>query len=272
MRLHFKNRYGVQVARTLTHIYLLPHPALRDVVAHYTLCLPGPGAADAGALDLIPDASGCLVYTLLPGGVLDGRMYGPTTKVVTVEADFESCPFRFFVEFRPGGLSSFTPIPQHELADKVCLLEDAAPPLLALVRSLFGHEADLDEFVRVVDLRLAALHTGPAPILPMLRHLAGHFAPASAADLAADAGYSQRHLSRLFREGSGLSAKAFSRVLRINEAVRRLPTAPSLTALAQDLGYYDQPHFIHDFRAVCGVPPSAYLERMAGFYNEPLKF
>ena len=59
-----------------------------------------------------PDASGCLVYTLLPGGVLDGRMYGPTTKVVTVEADFESCPFRFFfVEFRPGGLSSFTPIP-----------------------------------------------------------------------------------------------------------------------------------------------------------------
>ena len=56
------------------------------------------------------------------------------------------------------------------------------------------------------------------------------------------------------------------------EAVRRLPAAPSLTALAQDLGYYDQPHFIHDFRAVCGVPPSAYLERMAGFYNEPLKF
>lgn len=28
--------------RTATHIYLLPHPVLRQAVAHYTLCLPLP--------------------------------------------------------------------------------------------------------------------------------------------------------------------------------------------------------------------------------------
>ena len=42
--------------------------------------------------------------------------------------------------------------------------------------------------------------------------------------------------------------------------------------LAQELGYFDQAHFIHDFRAVCGVTPGAYRAGLSDFYNEPLKF
>jgi AraC-like DNA-binding protein len=34
-----------------------------------------------------------------------------------------------------------------------------------------------------------------------------------------------------------------------------------LAALAADLGWFDQAHFSRDFRAVVGVPPSAYLQR-----------
>lgn len=271
MRLMFENRYRICAASTATHIYLLPHPGLRPIVAHYTLCLASPAGAAGGSLELIPDASGCLVFTL-ENGALEGRMYGPTTRVVTVHNDLGACPFRFFVEFRPGGLRFFTPIPQWELADRVLPLADTAPGLGALVEDCFHRAPDLDEFVRAVDEGLCRRADGAGCIQPLLYFLASNGSPRRMTELAEESGYSQRHLSRLFREGAGLSAKAFSRVLRINEAVRRLPAAESLTRLALDLGYYDQSHFIHEFRAVCGVSPTRYLERLSIFYNEPLKF
>lgn len=271
MRFVYENRYGMLAYRIPTHIYLRPHPVLSPFVAHYTLCLPTHTPGPCGTLDLVPDASGCLVFTLQSGG-LEGRMYGPTTKMVTVQADFATCPFRFFVEFKPGGLGYFTAVPQWELADRVVPLEDTAPELNGLITRLFERSGDLDEFARAADAALAALAPDPNRFLPLLRHLSAGHGTVSVQTLADDTGYSRRHLGRLFRRETGLSAKGFSRVLRINEAVRRLGSAPSLTRLAQELGYFDQSHFIHDFRSVTSVSPGVYLERLSSFYNEPLKF
>lgn len=83
-----------------------------------------------------------------------------------------------------------------------------------------------------------------------------------------------RHLTRLFRERCGLSPKRLQRIVRINTAAMLMQRSAglSLTRLAQELDYFDQAHFIHDFRAVCGVTPGAYQARLSDFYNEPLKF
>lgn len=268
----FENRYGALLYRIPTHLYLRPHPVLRPFVAHYTLCIPGPKLSSSGTLRLIPDASGCLVFTWLDSG-LEGRMYGPTTKVVTVPANFGTSPFRFFVEFRPGGLGYFTKIPQWELSDKIVSLDVTAPQLARLMSHLFEAAPDLDEFTHQADQALAALAPEPDRVFfPILRQLTRQHGVAAVQELADDSGYSRRHLARLFRSGTGLSAKGFSRVLRINEAVRGLYSAPSLTALAQKLGYFDQSHFIHDFQSITSVTPSEYQKYVSRFYNEPLKF
>ena len=69
-----------------------------------------------------------------------------------------------------------------------------------------------------------------------------------------------------------MGCKAYFQVLRVNAAIRALQAGPpSLTRLAQELGYFDQSHFIHEFKSVCGVSPGRYLAHMSGFYNEPLK-
>lgn len=267
----FTDRYHTQAARTATHIYLLPHPALRPYIAHYTLCLPSPVPPPAGpALTLIPDASGCFVLTLLPQG-LEGRMYGPTTQVVTVENDLGSGPPRFFVEFKPGGLYAFTGIPQWELADRVWAMEAAVPALYGRAVEAAQRAADLDELVRDMDRALLAWERQDSPAGPMLGFLAAHFAARSS--LADYTGYSPRHLSRLFREGAGMGQKSFARVLRVNQAAGRLKAGHlSLTRLAQELGYYDQAHFIHEFKATCGVTPGVFAGGLSDFYNEPMKF
>lgn len=55
-------------------------------------------------------------------------------------------------------------------------------------------------------------------------------------------------------------------------AVRLLNSDRPLTYLAQESGFYDQAHFIRDFKEVCGITPGGYRNKMSDFYNEPLKF
>ncbi len=247
------------------HIYLLPHPGLRAAVAHYTLCLASAAPAGSGApLTLIPDASGCLVFDLAPNG-LRGKLFGPTTRVVTVCNDWGLCPFRFFIECPPGGLYTLTGLPQWALADRILPLADVLPALEQAVSEAFLRASDLPAFVSAVDALLLSRSLADNPARPLL-------AAALRGEDLSRLGWSPRHLSRLFRLGAGMGPSSFRRVLRINAAVARLERgAPSLTRLAQDLGYYDQSHFIHDFSSVTGLTPGAYRASMADFYKEPLK-
>lgn len=251
--------------RTATHIYILPHPGLRALVAHYTLCLRSPAGADHGeVLTLLPDASGCLVFDLTPAG-LAGRVFGPSTRAATVVNDLGRNPFRFFVECRPGGLYPLLDAPLWELKDRVVPLGALVAPLEREVGAAFEGAADLPDFIRRVDGVLLARAGADNPALPLLRAL-------ERGARLEDSGWSLRHLSRLLRRGAGLGRKELQRVARVNAAARALGAGTvSLTRLAQDLGYYDQAHFIHEFSAVVGLPPGAYRQNLADFYKEPYK-
>lgn len=72
-----------------------------------------------------------------------------------------------------------------------------------------------------------------------------------------DTGISPRHLRRLFEFYIGDTAKIFSQVVRFQSI---LPTKPSLQALQKnklfyDKGYYDQSHFIKEFKTFYGTTP-----------------
>ena len=274
MILSYQNRGRNLAARTATHLYLWPAAPLRPFVAHYTLCLGEHAAPEPQCfpqLTILPDASGCLTFTLL-GDSLDGLLFGPSSRVVRVDNDLGVCPLRFFIEFRPGGLSAFSRTPLWELVDQVLPLAEEDRELDQLVRNCWDRAKDLDEFVSAVDREFCARLIGDLAFSGLLgRYLAGR---QSSESLTAETGYSSRHLARLFRERCGLSPKGLRRIQRVNTAARLIQGQMdiSLTSLAQELGYFDQAHFIHDFRAVCGVTPGAYRASLSDFYNEPLKF
>ena len=69
-----------------------------------------------------------------------------------------------------------------------------------------------------------------------------------------------RSLQRLFSEYVGIGPKWVINRYRIHEAIERLAvgTPADWSGLALDLGYFDQSHFIRDFKALVGKTPSAY--------------
>jgi AraC-like DNA-binding protein len=82
--------------------------------------------------------------------------------------------------------------------------------------------------------------------------------------LAERLGRSPRALQRLFREYVGVTPKWVLQRLRLHEAAERMMDgAGDWAALALDLGYFDQAHFINDFRRVVGRSPGEYASLAA---------
>lgn len=71
-------------------------------------------------------------------------------------------------------------------------------------------------------------------------------------------GMSPRQMRRVFHYYIGTSPKVFTKVVRFQNILRAKPSSQSLkrNKLFYDLGYYDQAHFIKDFKSLYGVTPS----------------
>lgn len=81
--------------------------------------------------------------------------------------------------------------------------------------------------------------------------------------LCREIGTSRATLGRKFGEQVGLAPKTYARVVRIGALMERLAdgAADDWAMVAEDFGYHDQAHLIHDFQEFCGATPAEYLRR-----------
>jgi AraC-like DNA-binding protein len=105
---------------------------------------------------------------------------------------------------------------------------------------------------------LRRLDAGPAPDPEVARAwgLLDGGRGVTVAGLAADVGWSRKHLTHRFREQVGLPPKVMARVLRFQRAVGLLTGGTGLAEAAFACGYYDQAHLNREFRALSGCTPT----------------
>jgi AraC-like DNA-binding protein len=166
------------------------------------------------------------------------------------------------VKFRPGGFQPFFGRSVHTLTNRVV-------PLSAV----FGAAGDeLAEAVRaepntpfsVMEAFLRARRPEPDPQLEVLaaivRTMLDDPAVVRVDELAARHALSPRTLQRLFRRYVGVSPKWVLQRYRLHEAAERIAEGRDgdWAATALELGYFDQAHFIRDFKALIGASPAQY--------------
>jgi AraC-like DNA-binding protein len=76
------------------------------------------------------------------------------------------------------------------------------------------------------------------------------------ADLAAEVGWSRRHLASRFAAELGVSPKSAARVLRFERTGALLDRGLGLADAAVAGGYYDQAHMTTEWRELCGSTPA----------------
>lgn len=109
--------------------------------------------------------------------------------------------------------------------------------------------------------RLRALDS---PVLYAIRSLVDSDGRADLGYLSDQCFRSRRQFERMFLAHAGFSPRLFARLSRFHGALGRYgDSSLSLTGLAYELGYYDQAHFIHEFKAFSGHTPGEYFSGRA---------
>ncbi|MNZ68691.1 Helix-turn-helix domain protein [compost metagenome] len=79
-------------------------------------------------------------------------------------------------------------------------------------------------------------------------------------DLATDLHISQDPFEKRFRAIIGSTAKQYASIIRLRHLINSYPSYDSLTEASFEAGYFDQSHFIKDFRLFTGQTPKDFFK------------
>ena len=177
------------------------------------------------------------------------------------------------VSFRPGGTAPFFSLPAYELCDADIPIEFLWSRARAarLREQLLAASSPVARLDILEHTMLAAWqsHAVDPAIAFALENFAGLPGTAQIPALAGRMGLSPKRLVERFKAAVGIAPKRYCRILRFQRALAAAERGRQLdwTRIALDCGYFDQAHFIHDFRSFAGITPTAYDAARTQFRN-----
>ena len=153
-------------------------------------------------------------------------------------------------------------MPPGELANGLVPLGDVLGPLAAELIENLGNARDATERHAIAQRLLARRLSDDDPTAPEVAYTLGRLratcGSARVETLAAEVGWSRRHLAARFRQTVGLPPKALARLIRVEHAAQRVRAGEPLAEVAYAAGFADQSHFNRDFRELVGCTPTEF--------------
>jgi len=265
-------------------LHRVPGPPLNASIDSIWYCwnAPGPHALErvlpSGTAQLIVNLkedetrgylieSGRLCQTRRSGTVLTGVQ---TSYQLIDMAETEEV---MGVVFRPGGLPAFFGVPAHESSDRdvpLDLLWGAAQAGELRERLLEprGPEAKLDALEGAMAERWRPCAAHPAVVFA-LAEIGANPCESKVAAITGCVGLSAKRFIQHFTGAVGVTPKQYCRIRRFQQVLAAAENGRCVewTRIAADCGYFDQSHFIHDFRRFSGLTPTSYDTRRTQFRN-----
>lgn len=174
------------------------------------------------------------------------------------------------IEFSPAGAYRFLNVPLYELANNLLSFSDIfGIDGSILIRRIAEHE-DVQHKVKFIQefliQRLRNTKRSNTIIDFAVSHLIASKGLAEIKQLEQKTGYTKRYIDMLFKEHLGVSPKTLSTILRFQHFYKQW-THSNLAPLAKETIYelyYDQSHFIKEFKRYTGLTPMQY----AGMKND----
>ena len=170
------------------------------------------------------------------------------------------------VHFRHGGAFPFLGHPLSELRDLHVSIDVLWGAAGVDLRNRVMEAGTPDAKFRVLERILLARARGCLTRNPAVEFALKQFhnisSVGSTSSVIGQIGMSKRRFIQIFDERVGLTPKLYCRVRRFQDALRLIATGREVewADLALDCGYFDQAHFIHDFKNFSGLNPLAYLQ------------
>jgi AraC-like DNA-binding protein len=228
-------------------------------------------AADVALHRVLPDGCTDILFVFgRPGAhdreLVSASVVGAMTRPIIIEGPH---PWLYVgIRLAPGYAQAAFRVPASELTDQTVdydLLERDAAAHVETLAAASPVECVAAAF-DIVRNRLARGVAVSRSLRVAVRRIVEADGNLKVAALAGEIGVTRQQLARQFAAHVGLTPKMFARVVRARAALGRAaaarvahPRNVNWSAIANDLGYYDQPHFIDDFKEITGQTPGEWL-------------
>jgi AraC-like DNA-binding protein len=200
------------------------------------------------------------VNQILPGssgltGLLDSyRVYKNSPDVGAI-----------LVRFKEGGAAAFFKQPIHEFFGESILLDNfmLRSEKQQLEDQLCEARLDIDKVMVVEEFLIGRMNHDPKDdlvqaALALIHNSRGNIRMKG---LSEQLYASQSSLEKRFRQVIGASPKKFASIVRFKHLIEQYGSHPSLSALGHEAGFYDQSHFIKEFKYFTGETPETFFNK-----------
>lgn len=251
-----------------------PHPDLEALISCYwTLTVPA--TKDTQKQRIIPDGTIEMAFILgddikryiteeqfilQPRAMVLGQTLEPFYIEPTGYVD------TFAIRFYPYGFANFVTVPIKQLAN-------TETPLAGLFGDLLANEleqniiqaTDVKQRIKIIEQFLRDKLSDPLTVETIVKSTIDTLlltnGSASILTILKEDVSKRRQLERKFVKQIGMSPKQLGKVIRLQTALKQLlnQNTENLTHIAYESGYYDQAHFIKDFKEFTGTNPKEFL-------------
>ncbi len=202
------------------------------------------------------------VFTAVPDGTVDiffrccdedpqAMVYGSVLKgkMITLKRNATYFGVRFF----PGAAEQVLGCPLDLFTDQDVILEDVqdcASELVEAISTADTFEERIDIFTGYQEYCCRKYEPLPDLVSWVMERINRTNGEIRIQTLADETGYSARYVNKMFKTHIGVAPKFYERVVRFQNSLHLLETGGSsdFADLAHRAGYYDQAHFINEFR------------------------
>lgn len=189
---------------------------------------------------------------------------GFRTEPITIPSGNES--EMLIVNFRKGKAFPFLTVPLQALTNHVVDAELVLTKEILDLRERMRDAVTIEKKIELLesyllDQYLNELHENPFVDFAISKI---QVSPdqTSIREISEKVGYSQKHLIKIFRDHVGVTPKEFLKIIRFQKIIEEIESDKNInwSTVALDCGFFDQSHFISDFKKYSGFTPAEYLK------------
>ena len=173
----------------------------------------------------------------------------------------------FSIVFQPQGLMQFFKFPLNEICNQNVPLKYLNGQTGRDLEEKMGEAVSFHQRVRIVERFLWDLLQNNNTdfefrrinrIVELIKSKGGNI---NIHQMTSEACLSQKQFERIFAERVGISPKQYLKIIRFQFSIfqKQQNTSLNMTELSYESGFFDQSHFIKDFKSLCGMTPKQYF-------------